>query len=192
MGVERGLRDRARLGAPGQLGVHDLVMQPARARLPIRGCEQIGAHQEVRPPQQRRRCVRARAQQHALVDDVGSAADGLPRGLSRLRVGVRSLAYLRDGAAVRPEPLQHGQLVRLAPLHQVLETEVELPHPAQRSAGRQQVQPGPVLARHEVGDVTRRQPQPFTRELHPAPPCSARLRAARYLCRLRRARHGFR
>ena len=97
-------------------------------------------------------------------------ADGLQRGLSRLGVGVRALAYLRDRAAVRPEPLQHGQLVRLAASHQVLETEVELPHLAQRSAGRQQVQPRPVLARHEVGDVTRRQPQPFTSELHPAPP----------------------
>ena len=83
--------------------------------------------------------------------------------------------YLRDGAAVHAEPLQHGQLVRLAALHQVLETEVELPHPAQRSPGLQQVQPGPVLARHEVGDVTRRQPEPITSELHPAPPCPARL-----------------
>ena len=31
-----------------------------------------------------------------------------------------------------------------------------------------------MLARHEVGDVTCRQPQPFTSELHPAPPCPAR------------------
>ena len=82
--------------------------------------------------------------------------------------------------------------MRLAALHQVFEPEVELPHLAQRSAGRQQVQPGPVLARDEVGDVTRRHPQPFTSELHATPPCSARLRAARHLCRLRRARHGSR
>ena len=99
-------------------------------------------------------------------------ADRLARGLGCIGLGVRPRVYLRDGAAVRTEPLQHGQLVRLAARHQILETEVELPHPAQRSPGLQQVQPGPVLARHEVGDVTRRQPEPITSELHPRTPVS--------------------
>ena len=92
MGLYTGLRD-----------AYLSVVQLARARLSVGGCEQAGAHQEVRPPQQRRPSVRARAQQHALVDDVGSATDGHPRRPSRLRVGVRALAYLRDGTAVRPE-----------------------------------------------------------------------------------------
>ncbi len=178
MGVERGLRDRARLGGPGQLGVHHLVVRLSRARLParvpVRRAEQAGPHQEVRPPQQRRPAVRALAQQHALVDDVGPAKDRLQRGPRRVGVRIRAGAYPHDGAPVRTEPLQHGQLVRLAAPDQVLETDVELPHPAQCSPRREQVQPGHVLARHKVSDVTRRQPQPFPSDLHPAPPCPPR------------------
>jgi len=96
VGVERGLRDRARLGGAGELGVHDLVVQLVLARLPIRCSEQVGAHQEVRPPQQRRPAVRAAAQQHALVDDVGAAADSLAGGLRCRCLRARRRVYLHD------------------------------------------------------------------------------------------------
>ena len=69
----------------------------------------------------------------------------------------------------RPEPVQHGYLVRLAAFDQVLEPDVELPRLAQCSPGLQQVQPGHVLTRHEVGDVTGGQPEPVISELHAAP-----------------------
>ena len=207
MGVERGLRDRAGLGGPGELGVHDLVVQPARARLPVRRSEQAGADQEIRPPQQRRPAarrlaarrlavrrpaVRAAAQQHALINDVSAAADSLARGLRCRCLRARRRVDRHDLAAVRTELLQHDPLVLLAPLHQVLEPDVEPPWPVQPSPGFQQIQPGHVLARHEVRHIARGQPEPVLSKLHAAPRLPWQVRYAPYLSRLRRARQRFR
>jgi hypothetical protein len=162
--IESDLRHGAGLGGPGELRVDHLVVHPVRTRFPIRGGKQPGPDKEVRTPGQDCpvRCLVCH--DCALVHDVGAAADGLqrcPHGF-----GFGCFADLGNVPSSCPEPVKHNPLVRLAALHQVLKTDVELAWRMKLSPRPQQVQPRQVAAREEVGDIARRQPQCAPVDLH--------------------------
>lgn len=138
--VEGGLRHGPALHRSGELRVDHLVVHPLRARLAVRHVQQPGANQEIRTSQQGRCLV---PEQHTLVDHVDTAPDGAPRGLRR--VGLRCLRDLDDMAPVRPEPVEHGPFVSLAPLDELPESDVELMRRMQLAPRPQQVQPRQML-----------------------------------------------
>lgn len=148
-------------------------MHPLRPRLAVRRVQQPGADQEIRTSQQGRRLV---PEQHALIDHVGTVPDGLQRGLRR--VGLRCLRDLDDVAPVRPEPVEHGPFVSLAPLDELLESDVELMRRVQLSPRPQQVQPRQMLTGQEVGDIAGGQPQSAAGDPHQAVVTSLRGRLA--------------
>ena len=165
--VEPDLGDGARLGGPGKLRVDHFVVVPGRAWLTVRRGEQPGPDEEVRTTEQGRAVGRLVSQEHALVHDVGTAADGCQRGLRG--VGLRSFGDLRHVPAGRAEPPEHRRLVRLAACHQVLEADIERAGRLDFSPRVQQVQPRQMATRDEVGDITRRQTQPVPVKPHDTP-----------------------
>ena len=135
-------------------------MDPARPRLPVRGGEQFGPDQEIRPPEQRR--PRPASGQRPLIDDPGPGPDGFPRRPGHV---VRP-ADVDDVIPIRAEPLKHGPLVHLPAPDQILEPDIELPRRTQLPPRPQQVQLRQPPAGQEVGHIAGRQPHPPLNDLH--------------------------
>jgi hypothetical protein len=90
---------------------------------------------------------------HTLVDHIGAAADSLQRG--RRSVGFRPVANLGDMTPTGPEPVEHSYLVRFAPRNEILKADVKRTGRTQNPSRPQQVQPGQMLTRQEVGYIAR-------------------------------------